>query len=105
MKFSKVAIDVIAKGSKYKAKPKEKPPLPLVPEKGEYVNDSFTQVVLAVLLHLTSSPKECITNLFRISLLRLTGVRLIIVIGLNNDGAQRFLKDHPQGPIKQANLT
>ena len=40
MKFSKAAVDAIAKGSKYKAKVKEKPPLPLVPEEGEYDNDS-----------------------------------------------------------------
>ena len=40
MKFSKAAVDAIAKGSKYKAKVEEKPPLPLVPEEGEYNNDS-----------------------------------------------------------------
>ena len=40
MKFSKAAVDAIAKGSKYKAKPEENPPLPLVPEEGEYDNDS-----------------------------------------------------------------
>ena len=40
MKFSKAAIDAVAKGSKYEAKPEEKPPLTLVPEEGEYNDDS-----------------------------------------------------------------
>ena len=64
MKFSKAAIDAIAKGSKYKVKVEEKPPLPLVPEEGEYNDDSSKTGSFKLL----SNPTDAISAAYKFTM-------------------------------------